>query len=165
MSSLPLEVGYYCEGLQLPYRTKGNGRITQKDLQFFRASPYAPEWSGNIHESKLSDIHRPTLARLPIGRLKNHKYKKSAYGGKKSPARAGKKGLPHRPNTADYMTRNNQHAPVQKDEKHKHPYLNITHEEDEKDKAHIVYNRFVPSPLRETQRGTSRWDSRPLGGH
>ena len=89
----PLEKGYYCEGLQLPYRTKGNGRITQKDLQFFRASPYAPEWSGNIHESKLSDIHRPTLSRLPIGRLKNHKYKKSAYGGKKSPARAGKKEI------------------------------------------------------------------------
>ena len=89
----PLEKGYYCEGLQLPYSTKGNGRITQKDLQFFRASPYAPEWSGNIHESKLSDIHRPTQSRLPIGRLKNHKYKKSAYGGKKSPARAGKKEI------------------------------------------------------------------------
>ena len=58
--------------------------------------PYAPEWSGNIHESKLSDIHRPTLARLPIGRLKSYKHKKSAYGGKKSPARAGKKGLAHR---------------------------------------------------------------------
>ena len=92
----PLENGYYCEGLQLPYRTKGNGRITQKDLQLFRASPYAPEWSGNIHESKLSDIHRPTQSRLPIGRLKNYKYKKSVYGGKKSPARAGKKGLAHR---------------------------------------------------------------------
>ena len=88
-----MKKGYYCEGLQLPNRTKRNGRITQKDLQFFRASPYAPEWSGNIHESKLSDIHRPTLARLPIGRLKNHKYKKSAYGGKKSPARAGKKKI------------------------------------------------------------------------
>ena len=50
----------------------------------------------NIHESKLSDIHRPTLSRLPIGRLKSYKYKKSAYGGKKSPARAGKKGLAHR---------------------------------------------------------------------
>ena len=88
-----MEVGYYCEGLQLPYRTKGNGRITQKDLQFFRASPYAPEWSGNIHESKLSDIRRPTQSRLPIGRLKNHKYKKSAYSGKKSPAHAGKKEI------------------------------------------------------------------------
>ena len=93
MSSLPSRGGYYCEELQLPYRTKGNGRITQKDLQFFRASPYAPGWSGNIHESKLSDIHRPTLSRLPIGRLKNHKYKKSAYGGKKSPAPAGKKEI------------------------------------------------------------------------
>ena len=47
----------------------------------------------NIHESKLSDIHRPTLSRLPIGRLKSYKYKKSAYGGKKSPARAGKKEI------------------------------------------------------------------------
>ena len=65
-------------------------------MQLFRASPYAPEWSGNIHESKLSDIHRPTPSRLPIGRLKSYKYKKSAYGGKKSPARAGKKGLAHR---------------------------------------------------------------------
>ena len=83
-------------GALLPYRTKGKWRITQKDLQLFRASPYAPEWSGNIHESKLSDIHRPTQSRLPIGRLKSYKYKKSAYGGKKSPARAGKKGLAHR---------------------------------------------------------------------
>ena len=89
----PLEKGYYCEGLQLPYRTKGKWRITQKDLQLFRASPYAPEWSGNIHESKLSDIRRPTQSRLPIGRLKSYKYKKSAYGGKKSPARAGKKEI------------------------------------------------------------------------
>ena len=92
----PLGMGYYCEGLQLPYRTKENGRITQKDLQLFRASPYAPGWSGNIHESRLSDIHRPTPSRLPIGRLKSYKYKKSAYGGKKSPAHAGKKRLPHR---------------------------------------------------------------------
>ena len=89
----PLGNGYYCEGIQLPYRTKGNGRITQKDLQLFRASPYAAEWSGNIHESKLSDIHRPTQSRLPIGRQKNYKYKKSAYGGKKSPAHAGKKEI------------------------------------------------------------------------
>ncbi len=65
-------------------------------MQLFRDSPYAPEWSGNIHESMLSDIHRPTQSRLPIGRLKSYKYKKSAYGGKKSPARAGKKGLAHR---------------------------------------------------------------------
>ena len=83
----------YCEGLQLSRMTKGKGRIIQKDLQLFRASPYAPEWSGNIHESKLSDIHRPTQSRLPIGRLKSYKYKKSAYGGKKSPARAGKKEI------------------------------------------------------------------------
>ena len=72
-------------GALLPYRTKVKWRITQKDLQLFRASPHAPEWSGNIHESKLSDIHRPTQSRLPIGRLKSYKYKKSAYGGKKKP--------------------------------------------------------------------------------
>ena len=84
------------EGGTPPYKTKGNGRITQKDLQLFRASPHASGWSGNIHESKLSDIYRSTQSRLPIGRLKSYKYKKSAYGGKKSPARAGKKGLPHR---------------------------------------------------------------------
>ena len=96
MSSRPLGTGYYCEGLLLPYRTKRKWRTTQKDLQLFRASPYAPEWSGNIHESKLSDIHRPIPSRLPMGRLKSYKYKKSAYGGKKSPACAGKKGLAHR---------------------------------------------------------------------
>ena len=79
-----------------PIQTKGKEEITQKDLQLFRASPYAPEWSGNIHVSKLSDIRRSTQSRLPIGRLKSYKYKKSAYGGKKSPARAGKKGLAHR---------------------------------------------------------------------
>ena len=89
----PLEKGYYCEGLQLPYRTKGNGRIAQKDLQFFRASPYAPEWSGNIHESKLSDILSHPHPRLPDGRQKSHKWQKAAVGGKKSPARAGKKEI------------------------------------------------------------------------
>ena len=93
MHSRSFGKGYYCEGLQLPYRTKGKWRITQKDLQLFRASPYAPGWSGNIHESKLSDIHRPPPSRLPMGRLKSYKYKKSAYGGKKSPARAGKKEI------------------------------------------------------------------------
>jgi len=31
-------------GALLPYRTKGKWRITQKDLQLSRASPYAPEW-------------------------------------------------------------------------------------------------------------------------
>ena len=89
-------MGYYCEGLQLPYSTKGNERIIQKDLQLFRASPHASGWSGNIHESKLSDIHRPTQSRLPIGRLKSYKYKKSAYGGKKARLAPGKKRLPHR---------------------------------------------------------------------
>ena len=57
---------------------------------------------------------------------------------KKARLAPGKKRLAHKPNTTDYMTRNNQHAPAQKDEKHKHPYLNITHEEDEKDKAHSI---------------------------
>ena len=89
-------MGYYRDGLQLPRRTKGNGRIAQKDLQLFRASPYAPGWSGNIHESKLSDIHRPTPSRLPMGRLKSYKYKKSAYGGKKARLAPGKKRLVHR---------------------------------------------------------------------
>ena len=65
-------------------------------MQLFRASPHAPGWSGNIHESKLSDIHRPTQSRLPMGRLKSYKYKKSAYGGKKSPARAGTKEIVNR---------------------------------------------------------------------
>ena len=51
--------GFWRRGGQLPYKTKGKEEITQKDLQLFRASPHAPEWSGNIHESKLSDIHRP----------------------------------------------------------------------------------------------------------
>ena len=85
--------GFWRRGGQLPYKTKGKEEITQKDLQLFRASPYAPGWIGNIHESKLSDIHRPTPPRLPMGRLKSYKYKKSADGGKKSPARAGKKEI------------------------------------------------------------------------
>ena len=39
----------------------------------------------------LSDIHRHPHPRLPGGRLKSRKYKKSAFGGKKSPADAGTK--------------------------------------------------------------------------
>ncbi|MCF2637528.1 hypothetical protein [Prevotella dentalis] len=46
-------------------------------------------WSvrgGKYLESMLSDIPRHPHPRLPGGRLKNRKYKKSAVGGKKSPA-------------------------------------------------------------------------------
>ena len=41
---------------------------------------------GRYLESMLSDIPRHPHPRLPGGRLKNRKYKKSAVGGKKSPA-------------------------------------------------------------------------------
>ena len=58
----------------------------QKDLHLFRALPYASVGSGKYLESELSDILRHTPPRLPDGRLKRGKYKKSAFGGKKSPA-------------------------------------------------------------------------------
>ena len=48
--------------------------------------PYASVCGGKYLESMLSDIHRHTHPRLPGGRLKSRKYKKSAVGGKKSPA-------------------------------------------------------------------------------
>uniref|UniRef100_UPI004029D109 hypothetical protein n=1 Tax=Prevotella sp. TaxID=59823 RepID=UPI004029D109 len=41
---------------------------------------------GRYLESMLSDIPRHPHPRLPGGRLKSRKYKKSAVGGKKSPA-------------------------------------------------------------------------------
>ena len=41
---------------------------------------------GRYLESMLSDIPRHPHPRLPGGRLKNRKYKKSTVGGKKSPA-------------------------------------------------------------------------------
>ena len=41
---------------------------------------------GKYLESMLSDIPRHPHPRLPVGRLKSRKYKKSAVGGKKSPA-------------------------------------------------------------------------------
>ena len=46
---------------------------------------------GNVVESTLSAIRRHPHPRLPVGRLKSRKYKKSAFGGKKSPAVAGTK--------------------------------------------------------------------------
>ena len=58
----------------------------QKDLWLFRASPFASVCVVHYLESELSDIHRHPQPRLPGGRLKSRKYKKSAVGGKKSPA-------------------------------------------------------------------------------
>ena len=55
----------------------------QKDLWLFRASPYASVCVGKYLESMLSDIPRHPHPRLPNGRLKSRKYKKSAVGGKK----------------------------------------------------------------------------------
>ena len=46
---------------------------------------------GKYLESMLSDIPRHPHPRLPGGRLKSRKYKKSAFGGKKSPANADTK--------------------------------------------------------------------------
>ena len=51
---------------------------------------------GKYLESELSDISRHPHPRLPGGRLKNRKYKKSAFGGKKSPAHAGTKEIVNR---------------------------------------------------------------------
>ena len=48
--------------------------------------PYASVCVGQYPESMLSDIPRHPHPRLPGGRLKSRKYKKSAVGGKKSPA-------------------------------------------------------------------------------
>ena len=58
----------------------------QKDLRLFRAAPFAFVAVGDVVESTLSDIRRHPHPRLPVGRLKSRKYKKSAFGGKKSPA-------------------------------------------------------------------------------
>ena len=55
----------------------------QKDLWLFRAAPFAFVAVGNVVESALSDIRRHPHPRLPVGRLKSRKYKKSAFGGKK----------------------------------------------------------------------------------
>ena len=48
--------------------------------------PYASVCVGQYPESMLSDIPRHPHPRLPGGRLKSRKYKKTAFGGKKSPA-------------------------------------------------------------------------------
>ena len=58
----------------------------QKDLWLFRSSPFASVCVVHYLESELSDIPRHPQPRLPGGRLKSRKYKKSAVGGKKSPA-------------------------------------------------------------------------------
>ena len=58
----------------------------QKDLWLFRSSPFASVCVVHYLESELSDIPRHPHPRLPGGRLKSRKYKKSAVGGKKSPA-------------------------------------------------------------------------------
>ena len=63
----------------------------QKDLWLFRAAPFAFVAVGTVVESTLSDIRRHPHPRLPVGRLKSRKNKKSAFGGKKSPAVAGTK--------------------------------------------------------------------------
>ena len=55
-------------------------------MWLFRASPYASVRVGRYLESMLSDIPRHPHPRLPGGRLKSRKYKKSAFGGKKNPA-------------------------------------------------------------------------------
>ena len=55
----------------------------QKDLRLFRAAPFAFVAVGTVVESTLSDIRRHPHPRLPVGRLKIRKYKKSAFGGKK----------------------------------------------------------------------------------
>ena len=53
--------------------------------------PYASVCVGKYLESMLSDIPRHPHPRLPDGRLKSHKYKKSAFGGKKVRLRRYKK--------------------------------------------------------------------------
>ena len=63
----------------------------QKVLWLFRASPYASVCVVHYLESELSAIPRHSPPRLPDGRQKSRKYKKSAVGGKKSPACAGTK--------------------------------------------------------------------------
>ena len=53
--------------------------------------PYASVCVGKYLESELSDIPRHPHPRLPDGRLKNRKYKKSAFGSKKKSGHAGTK--------------------------------------------------------------------------
>ena len=53
--------------------------------------PYASVRVGRYLESDFSDIPRHPHPRLPGGRLKSRKYKKSAVGGKKKSGYAGTK--------------------------------------------------------------------------
>ncbi len=62
-------------------------------MHLFRASPYASVYVGKYLESELSDILRHPPPRLPDGRLKRSKYKKSAVGGKKVRLRRYKKEI------------------------------------------------------------------------
>ena len=55
--------------------------------------PYASVCDGKYLESMLSDISRHLHLRLPDGRLKSRKYKKSAIGGKNSPAAPVEKSI------------------------------------------------------------------------
>ncbi len=90
LTELRLAVGVTCSVYAhipcISYRKK-----LQKVLWLFRALPYASVCVGRYLESRLSDILRHPHPRLPGGRLKSRKYKKSAVGGKKSPANAGTK--------------------------------------------------------------------------
>ena len=60
-------------------------------MWLFRAMPYASVCVGKYLESMLSDIPRHPHPRLPGGRLKSRKYKKSAVGGKKKSGYDGTK--------------------------------------------------------------------------
>ena len=55
--------------------------------------PYASVRVGQYLESELSDILRHLHPRLLGGRLKSRKYKKSAVGGKNSPATPVEKSI------------------------------------------------------------------------
>ena len=55
--------------------------------------PYASVRGGRYLESMLSDIPRHPHPRLPGGRLSSCKYKKSAIGGKYSPAAPVEKSI------------------------------------------------------------------------
>ena len=78
----------------------------QKDLRLFRAAPFAFVAVGNVIESTLSAIRRHPHPRLPVGRLKSRKNKKSAFGGKKSPAVAGTKTTANKePTSSSYSYR------------------------------------------------------------
>ena len=75
-------------------------------MRFFRAAPFAFVGVGNVVESTLSDIRRHPHPRLPVGRLKSRKNKKSAFGGKKSPAVAGTKTTANKePTSSSYSYR------------------------------------------------------------